>query len=190
MFPPQGIFPHVDFDSDEIDRFDLDGELPGRPPRLEEVWMPCPGYRDVFASSAGRISRVNFLKNGQRRMSVDYGCHQSKGYRGVRVCLKDGTRKTVLVHALVALAFFGPRPKDHDVNHKDGVRRNNRPDNLEYTTRSGNIRHGHLRRMRDNHLEELARYERLLTLNRQVPCRETLIDSGASGFTNVCPDKA
>jgi transposase len=36
------------------------------------------------------------------------------------------------VHALVALAFIGPRPNGQVVRHLDGDKKNNRPDNLAY----------------------------------------------------------
>jgi hypothetical protein len=53
----------------------------------------------------------------------------------------DGAYYTRSIHALVALAFVGPRPRRHEVNHIDGDRFNNRASNLEYTTRAGNMRH-------------------------------------------------
>ncbi len=43
-----------------------------------------------------------------------------------------------MVHALVALAFIGPRPDGYDVMHIDGTRTNNAVGNLRYGTRSEN----------------------------------------------------
>jgi hypothetical protein len=49
-------------------------------------------------------------------------------------------------HTLVILAWQGPKPAGMECRHKDGVKSNVRPDNLEYGTRSQNywdsIRHG------------------------------------------------
>jgi hypothetical protein len=45
------------------------------------------------------------------------------------------------VHTLVALAFHGPRPEGHQVNHKDCNPRNNKPSNLEWVTPAENMAH-------------------------------------------------
>ena len=68
------------------------------------------------------------------------GGHFSNGYRFV--CLrKDGVNKNHSVHRLVAEAFI-PNPLNlSDVNHKDGNKQNNHVSNLEWCTRSENLKH-------------------------------------------------
>jgi hypothetical protein len=53
-------------------------------------------------------------------------------------------RKNRTVHGLVALAFLGERPPNFDINHKNGVKTDNRPENLEYCTTSQNCRHAEM----------------------------------------------
>lgn len=59
----------------------------------------------------------------------------------------DGYLRTKLhsknrnVHTIVAEVVLGPRPDGLVVNHKDGVKTNNHPDNLEYVTQAENIQH-------------------------------------------------
>ena len=46
------------------------------------------------------------------------------------------------VHKLVAGAFHGPRPsRGHQVNHKNGIKTDNRAENLEWVTASENQQH-------------------------------------------------
>jgi hypothetical protein len=47
------------------------------------------------------------------------------------------------VHHLVAEAFIGPMPPGQEVNHVDADKANNRAENLEYQTPSGNIFHAY-----------------------------------------------
>lgn len=55
---------------------------------------------------------------------------------------KTGKYKTHLVHRLVAMAFIPNPLKLKEVNHKDGNKLNNRVENLEWVSRSQNIKHG------------------------------------------------
>lgn len=48
--------------------------------------------------------------------------------------------RRMLVHRLIAEAFHGPRPLGKIVHHRDHVKRNNKPKNLEYVTPSENTR--------------------------------------------------
>jgi len=52
-----------------------------------------------------------------------------------------GKRKTVLVHRLVMFAFVGMPPDGYEVNHKNGIKADNRLCNLEYVTARQNTRH-------------------------------------------------
>jgi len=54
---------------------------------------------------------------------------------------KEGKAKTVRAHRIVAIGFV-PNPLNKpEVNHKDGVRTNIKPENLEWATRSENNLH-------------------------------------------------
>jgi hypothetical protein len=68
---------------------------------------------------------------------VDHG-----GYKRVKICKgKKGDYHDVSVHRLVAQAFI-PNPKNFPfVNHKNGIRSDNRVENLEWVTHKQNIQH-------------------------------------------------
>lgn len=78
----------------------------------------------------GRILKQGTLKNG---------------YRVVGLSKPGGTRHDVYVHHLVLESFSGPRPKNKEACHNNGVRHDNTPQNLRWDTRSNNAldRHTH-----------------------------------------------
>lgn len=61
------------------------------------------------------------------------------GYLEVSLCYKGNVRR-VRAHRAVAASFLGDHP-DMQVNHINGNKADNRIENLEWVTRSGNIRH-------------------------------------------------
>lgn len=99
-----------------------------------EVWKPAPGTdSDYQVSSHGRVSGPlgTILK---RRVTI-------WGYD--RFAAKvDGKVRDCSVHQAVCEAFHGPRPTPaHEVNHINGERLDNRPENLEWVTRKENSQH-------------------------------------------------
>lgn len=108
-----------------------------------EIWKPIPGFNDWYeASSWGRIRSkprtvVNSAGIAHNLKGSILKPGDNKGYKLVVLCnLNERHNKTV--HSLVALAFHGERPEGFQVRHLDGSRDNNRPENLEYGTRSEN----------------------------------------------------
>ena len=61
-----------------------------------------------------------------------------RGYAQVTLC---PSYKTAPVHRLVAMAFLPREQGKNQVNHKNGNRKDNRVENLEWCTAQENIRH-------------------------------------------------
>lgn len=107
---------------------------------ITEVWkrVPLDTAVEVFASDKGRIKDT---LNGTERIR-----HMTKrrdnGYVEVGLCMADGTRKSLRVHRLVAMAFLGQCGIGQTmVNHRDGNRSNNCVENLEWISNRGNVQH-------------------------------------------------
>lgn len=62
------------------------------------------------------------------------------GYLCVHVAV-DGNVRKVMAHRVVWLAFHGEIDDDLEVNHLDGIKKHNAPDNLELVTHSDNMKH-------------------------------------------------
>lgn len=65
-----------------------------------------------------------------------------RGYGRVTLYNSEGS-KDVAIHKLIAEQFCDGYQNGYDVNHKDGVKTNNYADNLEWCTRSDNIKHAY-----------------------------------------------
>jgi len=100
-----------------------------------ETWKDVTDT-DYSVSNMGRVASRKFGK--WRIMSTSkLAC----GYWAVNF-YENGRIKAMLVHRLIALAFAGNPPTPaYQVNHKDGDKANNRADNLEWVTASGNKNH-------------------------------------------------
>ncbi|MDF2707066.1 MAG: hypothetical protein K0R62_2718 [Nonomuraea muscovyensis] len=103
-----------------------------------ERWLPVVGWEGLYeVSSQGR---VRSLYSGTRSKTGFPKPHCTSRGQYMAVDLsRQGKRKTIAVHVLVAAAFIGPRPDGMDVCHNDGDSLNNRPENLRYGTRSENV---------------------------------------------------
>lgn len=105
-----------------------------------EVWKTIPGYDGAYeASSLGRIRSlprtVSHLQTGRRLPGgiLKPRLNKRTGYPSVNLAAENA-RRTYTVHALVAAAFFGPRPLGMEVAHCDGNKLNPSADNLRYAT--------------------------------------------------------
>lgn len=107
---------------------------------MDEEWRPIAEYEGWYeVSNLGRVRRVR-TGPGTRGGDVLALLRHNQGYHSVALC-RDGKPRSHLVHRLVAEAFVGPCPAKWTVNHKNGVKTNNRADNLEYCTRGENVAH-------------------------------------------------
>lgn len=101
---------------------------------MEEVWKPVKGYEGLYEVSD--MGRVRGLKSGKVLRPGNSGRYDFV------VLVKDGKRKDMYVHRIVANTFI-PNPNGLlEVNHIDENKTNNRAENLEWCTRLENIHHG------------------------------------------------
>lgn len=108
------------------------------------MWRNVKGYENLYeVSDDGRIRNSK-----TKRHLKPYGYNElSKGgsgnrYYKVKLYSNGGkTSKTFVVHRIVATAYCGNDNNMPEVNHIDGNRANNKASNLEWVSRTDNLKH-------------------------------------------------
>ena len=102
---------------------------------MEEIWKPIKNYETFYeVSNIGNIR--NIKTNKLLKPSLNH-----KGYYKVCLC-NSKEQKNILVHRLVAENFLDSIKKEQ-VNHKNGIKTDNRVENLEWVTCKENIIHSY-----------------------------------------------
>lgn len=102
--------------------------------RGDEEWRAIPGYEGIYeASSHGRVRN--------RHHKTLSGRITEWGYFAVQLYKAGEGSKQMMVHRAVALAFIPTVEGKTYVNHIDGDKQNNTPENLEWVNRHDNMEH-------------------------------------------------
>lgn len=92
---------------------------------------PIPGFDGYFADADGGIYNSRGLRIQPHR--------EPHGYERVHLVRSDGEGGDgIRVHRVVLLAWAGPPDPGHEARHLNGVRHDNRAENLAWGTRSQN----------------------------------------------------
>lgn len=108
------------------------------------IWKPLPWYFIphsniplIEISDKGDIKTFRFKEPFVMRDYVN-----GNWYRYFQFTLNK-KRHTLTTHKAVALTFLGELPQGYEINHKDWDKENNKLSNLEYITRSENMKHAY-----------------------------------------------
>jgi hypothetical protein len=104
------------------------------PISINEIWKDIPGYEGLYqASNLGRVKRLGYYpSNG---IYVDEKIRKqttnNRGYRTLSI-YKNNIHKHCQVHRLILLAFIGQPQRGMVCFHNNGIRDDNRLENLRY----------------------------------------------------------
>lgn len=101
-----------------------------------EIWQPVKGYENYEISNLGRVKSLKYGRDRIMKPMKDGG-----GYLQVGL-YKDGKRKILSVHRLVATAFI-PNPLElPEINHRNEDKTNNCVSNIEWCSAKYNSNYG------------------------------------------------
>jgi len=117
---------------------------------MEEIWKDIDGYDGIYqVSNLGRVKSLERTVNsscrvgGVRTIKEKIFKEVTKN-RYVYISLSNnGIDKKHYVHRLVATAFIPNLEHRKEVNHKNGIKSDNRIENLEWATPSENQKHSY-----------------------------------------------
>lgn len=96
------------------------------------------GYKYHLISNTGIVKSLP--RNNKKKETLLKESDNGNGYKKVGI-QENGVLKNVYIHRLVAQAFIPNPLNKKEVNHKNGIRHDNRVENLEWVTSSENNIH-------------------------------------------------
>jgi len=99
---------------------------------MEEIWQKVPDYNNYSVSNLGRVRNDKTFRILKGGLNLD-------GYNNNPIA-KNGKYKTFRTHQLVAIVFLNHIPNGHKlvINHINGIKTDNRVENLEIVTNREN----------------------------------------------------
>lgn len=127
-------------------------------------------------SNLGRVKSLIF-RNGKttffKERILKHGLNRY-GYEFVILC-KNNKRKTIIVHRLVAKEFIGDENK-LEINHINGIKSDNRLENLEYVSHKENILHAYKNKLETPKYKKIDQFDKNNNFIKQWDSMKSIVD--------------
>jgi hypothetical protein len=97
--------------------------------------IPIESNRIYYVTQDGKVYNQNKIEMKQRTNKL--------GYKQINLTVAKNKLKTFLVHRLVAITYIDNPENKAEVNHINGIKTDNRIENLEWVTHSENQKHAY-----------------------------------------------
>jgi hypothetical protein len=106
---------------------------------MEEIWKDITDFEGLYKiSNLGKIKRIPSIKCKKERYIA--ACLNDNGYYIIRL-YKNSKGKCAKLHRLIAQAFIPTVEGKTFINHINGIKTDNRIENLEWCTKAENSQH-------------------------------------------------
>jgi hypothetical protein len=154
------------------------GDISPFTPLPDEIWLDVVGYEGLYKVS--NLGRILSVKTRDKIMISS----NTKGYRRIGLH-KNGENTMHFVHTLVGMAFI-PNPENKPtVNHKWGIKDDNRASELEWATDEEQMQHAYKLGLQKPKRAELCPTSKLTNAQAIEICNSHKSDTELSKIYNV-----
>ena len=118
---------------------------------MKEIWKDIPYYEGLYqASNLGKIRSLDKIVITKNKFGIMHKkikgkilkLHKNEKEGYIQIILCKSKKNTMwLVHRLIAITFLDNPNNYKEINHINGIKDDNRVENLEWCDRSYNIKH-------------------------------------------------